>query len=283
MKTRLLLLAAFAVSTTAVAAPHADLQLVPQARVSDDQVTLGDLVRLQSDDLALVRRLVSLPVGQAPRPGESALVQRGTLADWVRRSTGLANATLRWSGADAARVIRTSRQLRGEEIADAAMEGVRRVIAAAGQHAELRVRSSVRDVEVPDGKVQLLPRPTDSGAPLRNRALVWVDAWVNDRFIRSFPVTVEISDLGGQPGVVPVATGAGAMAQGVTHPDDANAVSRGEWAALRITSGAVSLESRVEVLQDGRVGQRVRVRAATGASGILFAKVIGRGQLELAP
>jgi flagella basal body P-ring formation protein FlgA len=45
----------------------------------------------------------------------------------------------------------------------------------------------------------------------------------------------------------------------------------------------VSLESRVEVLQDGRVGQRVRVRAATGASGILFAKVIGRGQLELAP
>lgn len=281
MKTRLFLLAAFAVSTTAVAAPHADLALVPQARVTDDRVTLGDIVRLQSDDLALVRRLVNLPVGQAPRPGEFALVQRETLADWVRRNTGLAGDTLRWSGADAARVVRTSRQLRGEEIADAAMEGVRRVIASAGQHAELRVRTSVRDVEVPDGKVQLLPRPTDSGASLRNRALVWVDAWVNDRFIRSFPVTVEISGLGGQPGVVPVA--AGAVPQRETHSPDANAVSRGEWAALRITSGAVSLESRVEVLQDGRVGQRVRVRAATGASGILFGKVIGRGQLELAP
>lgn len=280
---RLLLLAAFAMSSPAVAAPRADLELVPQARVTDDRVTLGDIVRLRSDDLALVRRLVNLPVGQAPRPGESALVHRETLADWVRRSTGLAVDALRWSGADAARVVRTSRQLRGEEIADAAMEGVRRVIAAAGQHAELRVRTSVRDVEVPAGKVQLLPRPTNSGAALRNRALVWVDAWVNDRFIRSFPVTVEISGLSGHLGAVPVATGAGAVAHREAHAADATAVSRGEWAALRITSGAVSLESRVEVLQDGRVGQRVRVRSATGASGILFAKVVGRGQLELAP
>lgn len=279
---RLLLLAAFAMSSTAVAAPRADLELVPQARVTDDRVTLGDIVRLRSDDLALVRRLVNLPVGQAPRPGESALVRRETLADWVRRTMGLAVDTLRWSGADAARVVRTSRQLRGEEIADAAMEGIRRVMAAAGQHAELRVRSSVRDVEVPDGKVQLLPRPTDSGAALRNRALVWVDAWVNDRFIRSFPVTVEISGFSGHLGAVPVATGASA-AHREAHAADATAVARGEWAALRITSGAVSLESRVEVLQDGRVGQRVRVRAASGAGGILFAKVVGRGQLELAP
>lgn len=280
---RLLVPVVFAAASAAAAAPRADLELLPQARVADVQVMLGDIVRLHSDDLALARRLVNLPVGQAPQPGESALVQRETLADWVRRSTGLAAETLRWAGADAARVVRTSRQLRGEEIADAAMEGVRRGMSASGQHAELRVRTSVRDVEMPEGKVQLLPRPVDSGVVLRNRVLVWVDAWVNDRFMRSFPVTVDLVGLSTHVEQGAMAGSGRAGTEQGTQAADVSAVSRGEWAALRTTSGAVSLESRVEVLQDGRVGQRIRVRASTNASGILFAKVIGRGQLELAP
>jgi flagella basal body P-ring formation protein FlgA len=59
-------------------------------------------------------------------------------------------------------------------------------------------------------------------------------------------------------------------------------VARGEWATLRSGAGAVTLESRVEVLQDGQAGQRVRVRAA-GATGIVFARVLGPAQLELVP
>ena len=42
------------------------------------------------------------------------------------------------------------------------------------------------------------------------------------------------------------------------------------------------LESRVEVLQDGHPGQRVRVRQPGGA-GLVMARVVGRGELELAP
>ncbi|MEJ5989596.1 hypothetical protein WG902_06325 [Ramlibacter sp. PS3R-8] len=279
----MLLLVVLAAAPAAAEALRADLELLPQARVSDGQVMLGDIVRLHSGDLSLVRRLVNLQVGQAPQPGESALVHRETLADWVRRSTGLAAETLRWGGADAARVIRTSRQLRGDEIAHAAMESVRRGMSASGQHAELRVRTPVRDVEMPDGAVRLMPRPVDSGELLRNRVLVWVDVWVNDRFIRSYPVTVEIAGVPARrEQAAPVASGRAATGQD-EPPVDASAVSRGEWAALRTTSGAVSLESRVEVLQDGRVGQRVRVRTSSNASGILFAKVVGRGQLELAP
>lgn len=65
-------------------------------------------------------------------------------------------------------------------------------------------------------------------------------------------------------------------------PREPLAVSRGDWAVLRSGEGVVSLESRVEVLQDGRPGQKVRVRQH-GADGPILARVVGRGLLELAP
>jgi flagella basal body P-ring formation protein FlgA len=280
---RPLLLVGLMVATSTVAAPRAELELVPHAPVATGQVMLGDIVRVRSDDLALIRRLVNLPIGEAPQPGDSAAVRREVLSDWVRRTTGLPDESLRWSGADAARVIRASRQLRGEEIAGAAMDGLRHRMGAAGTQADLRVRASIRDVDIPEGRLQLSPRSAESGVALRNRALVWVDAWVNDRFVRSFPVTVEIVGVSGQPVLGPLAASGNPMAPDGANVADATAVTRGEWAALRTTSGAVSLESRVEVLQDGRVGQRIRVRTSASATGVVFAKVIGPGQLELTP
>lgn len=281
MSVRAPLWMALAMATSTVAAPRADLELLPQARVSAGQVMLGDVVRVRSEDLALVRRLANLPVGDAPSPGESALVRREILSAWVPRTTGLPPESLNWSGADGARVIRTSRYLRGEEIAAAAVDGLRRGMGASGWQAELRVRAAVRDVEVPEGRLQLLPRPQGSGIALRNRVLVWVDAWLEDRLVRSFPVSVEIVGVA-VPGSGPRADSA-SKPQERAQAADVVAVNRGEWAALRTTSGAVSLESRVEVLQDGSVGQRVRVRASSSAMGIVFGKVVGPGQLELTP
>lgn len=58
------------------------------------------------------------------------------------------------------------------------------------------------------------------------------------------------------------------------------AVARGDRLTVVAHSGRVSLESRVEVLQTGAVGQLVRVRPTNGTAD-LIAKVIGPGQLEL--
>jgi flagella basal body P-ring formation protein FlgA len=60
------------------------------------------------------------------------------------------------------------------------------------------------------------------------------------------------------------------------------AVSRGDWASLVTRQGPLSLESRVEVLQDGQPGQVVRARPAN-ATGVLSARVVGPGRLELQP
>ncbi len=66
------------------------------------------------------------------------------------------------------------------------------------------------------------------------------------------------------------------------HLQEIPAVSRGEWASLTSQSGAIALESRVEVLQDGQVGQIVRVKQANATSTVL-ARVSGSGRLEMQP
>ncbi|MDB5750683.1 MAG: flagella basal body P-ring formation protein FlgA, partial [Ramlibacter sp.] len=71
--------------------------------------------------------------------------------------------------------------------------------------------------------------------------------------------------------------------EGLRHEDvePLLAVARGEWASLRSGAGAVHTEARVRVLQDGRVGDNVRVRPSAAAAS-LVARVTGTGQLEVA-
>ena len=66
------------------------------------------------------------------------------------------------------------------------------------------------------------------------------------------------------------------------HVEKIPTISRGEWANLTAQYGLVALESRVEVLQDGYVGQMVRVKQANASSPI-FARVAGPGHLEMQP
>jgi hypothetical protein len=61
------------------------------------------------------------------------------------------------------------------------------------------------------------------------------------------------------------------------HP----AVARGNLASLRSVSGAIALESRVEVLDDGVVGQDVHVRLP-GANEAVVARVTAPGRVEVA-
>ncbi|MDA8521033.1 flagellar basal body P-ring formation chaperone FlgA [Acidovorax sp. NCPPB 4044] len=60
------------------------------------------------------------------------------------------------------------------------------------------------------------------------------------------------------------------------------AVARGQWVSVISRSGAMSLESRAESLQDGQVGQVVRARPLN-ATDVLLARVVGPGQLEVQP
>jgi flagellar basal body P-ring formation protein FlgA len=273
-----LAVAAFALAA-ASAAPRISIELRPETTVSSDQVALGQVARLSSPDLDLMRKLVALPIGRAPRPGEPALVRRDVLEGWICRATGLATSDLDWHGAGATRLLLATQTVRGEDV-DAAAAGVlREWLSARDWAGSVQVRNPARDIDVAAGPVRIAARPV-SQPLVRNRTVVWVDLWAGNRFLRALPVSFDVLPAQGLQ-----AQGVPAHRQPPPRVGAADApalVSRGEWATLRSTAGEVSLESRVEVLQDGRVGERVRVRQQ-GATGVVFARVVSASRLELAP
>ena len=269
-------------SACAQAAPRATLELLPRAEVAAEAVSLGQIARLSSPELALVRRLVHLPVGRVPRDGQAALVRREALAQWVQRETGLAAGELAWQGSEVVRVNRVTRQVSGDELARAATAALRPWLARRGFAGEPWVARVPRDVGVPAGELELRPRPL-AGMALRSRMLVWIEVWSNGTFARAVPVPVELDAalIGAAPASEASTPVLGSSGQ-ASSPRLPVLVERGAWATLRSTDGVVSLESKVTVLQDGRAGEHVRVRAP-GGGGIVFARVIGAAQLELAP
>ena len=56
-------------------------------------------------------------------------------------------------------------------------------------------------------------------------------------------------------------------------------VARGEWVALHLKSGGVELEGRAQALQDGELGQMVKVRSANRADP-MTARIVAPGRVE---
>lgn len=315
MRVALVIAAAMALAQAAGAVPTATVELRPELQVSTSLVRLGQLARIESTDLALVRRLVDLPVGRAPFAGDSILLERELLASWMRR-LGVAAEQVTWEGPAATRIVSPSRTVPGEAFAAAARQGLEQWLAARSLRSELELVSVPRDLQAGPGDLQL--RMRDPGhATLRPRMTVWIEAWVGGRFARVVPVTFGISASGGSPLALdasplelpvappvsregeaalttdgralperaeamppgqPLAAGGARHAAGIAA---APAVRRGEWVSLRSGAGAVRTEARVQVLQDGRLGDSVRVRSSAATSSFL-AKVAGSGELEVA-
>lgn len=261
------------------------IELLPEAQVAGPTIQLGEIARMRSPDLELLRRLVHLDIGRAPGAGERARISARHLAGWIERRGGVRSNDLDWSGAAESRIERQAARLSGEEVARVAQAAVQALHQGTSAAQEVFVSSAPRDLQVPRGPVRLHPRVADS-APSGIRTLVWVDVWVADAFVRSVPVSVRLPSAG----VASAAAGRrlGAYDGPAASPPALDpevrrpAVERGDTAALRTIVGAVQLESRVQVLEDGRVGELVRVRQQ-GAAVLLSARVTGPGQLEMAP
>lgn len=301
-----------------LAAAEASIALLPQARVPAGPVTLGEVARIRGTDLSLVRALVQMPIGRAPAAGQTVLLERDALAAWIRQRLPTP-AVLAWTGPEQARVAADSRTVPGDDIAAAAGDALREWLAGRSERSDVQLAWSPRDVEAPASEVRLQVRPL-GGAPVRSRMVVWVDVFAANRFVRSVPVSFAVQAwrdvaVAAQPLTAGAPLHAGRMAE---RPVDVAAldgaqlagpapgeplqlrrnvpagaplrvqdlgaaplVQRGQWASLRSGAGAVVSEARVEVLQDGRAGESVRVRQP-GALTQVMARVVGPGQLEVA-
>lgn len=301
------------------------IELLPQVKVRSAQVTLGQVAYLTSSDLPALRRLLAVPLGTAPVAGNTVSLDRATLTRWLRSQAGLRDGHIQWAGAQASAITTATRELGGHEIEQAAREALQSWLSERSQRAEVRALAVPRDLQLPEGAAELVVRPIDDTQP-RKRMLVWVDVWAGGRFVRTLPVSFEVSawaivpaSSSGAPagapldvralalsevdvtllpaaaipaGALPAMASTGAQrlrrpvhpgeALTVRHLESVPAVERGQWLTARSVAGSVALESRVEALQDGRVGQTVRVKQANSANSI-SARVTGPGQVEVQP
>lgn len=294
------------------------LELRPAVEVAGGDVLLGDLAAVTSTDLGTLERLARLSLGAAPRAGEERLLRRAELAAWIRARTGLSVAELAWSGAAAVSIRSASQRLEAEHLTRRAADALRTALESEGRRVELTVVGRPPELVVPVGSVELRPRPVIPSSARRHA--VWLDVWVDARFVRAVAVDFEARtwvqgcvassawrsgelvdasccELGevewtGRAGSPAVPAGGerlrvrrpiGAGDAPARHDlEPAPAVSRGERATLRAGQGLVRVESTVEVLQDGREGDAVRVRAPHARADIV-ARVTGAGLVEVAP
>lgn len=266
-----------------VPAPAVRISLRAEAEATGPQVRLGDVATIEVLDLPTLERLVSLPIAPAPRAGGVVHVDRDRLLRWVGAHTGLGEDQIAWTGADVVTVRTAAAVVPGSAIVERAAAALRRALEEGGIHAEIEATRVPNDVDVPAGSLQLRVRNLLLSAASSRRQAVWVDVWVEGRFVRSVPVAFEVTAQGAaavaavRPRLVEAE-----MVLPAPRGGSAPLVRRGGWATLRASAGLVSLEGRVRVLEDGCAGQTVRVRSA-GADGPVLARVSGPGVVEALP
>lgn len=183
------------------AAARVRLELRPEAQVRQQQVTLGEVANLSSQDLAQLRLLMALPLGTVPRSGEPVTLERESLLRWIRRRSGIEETQIQWQGPAANSVRLAVSVLAGEQIASAARQHLKDQLEARRLRADVDLAQVPDDVNVPGEKLELRARSTLGAADanawtapaLSRRQVVWVDVWSDERFVRTIATSFDVS------------------------------------------------------------------------------------------
>lgn len=303
-----------------LAAGEVQIELRPQVTVPNRQVLLGDVAHVRTTELATIQRLVALPLGEAPRPGGQAVLERQALARWIRSRMGIESQRVTWLGVERTVVQATAQTLLAAQVEEVAREALQQWLQARTTRFDLEGSGAGQTLQLPPGQLTLKARPLPAGTRPAPRMVVWVDAWVDGAFVRAVAVAFQVeayqqawvatgdtpaSALLQSPLVqqreVPITAVSAAIrpvgeATGVrsvrplkagdvlttANTHKVSAVGRGEWVTLLFKAGPVQLEGRAEALQDGERGQMVRVRMS-GATAAVEARVVERGRVEATP
>jgi len=292
-----------------IAAPTAVLQA--QVRLDKDKVHLGDVASITGSDAAALPGWRALLLGPAPLTATPQCMTRAQLARILRHTP------LQLAGADSVCMAREQAGLNVAELRRMARPALEAWLARHAEHWELSEMDEAVIPMAPAGQRVLRVRPIDEATPLAPAMQVWIDVEVDGRYARSVAVRFAVqafrrvlamqdaAEAGVllEPGMttwreVDVARQPAALtalvpgrqrlrrsmeAGSVLTPASlgpAPAVARGDWLDLSLAAGAVRLQERVQALQDGQVGQRVRVRAEQ-ATESFEARVSGVGQVEI--
>lgn len=301
---------------TASAPPvaRASVALPPQASVRGTELLLGQVAELDGDAASLAR-LRTLSLGYAPAPGYVRTLQRWQIADRVRAA--VPDVEVRWSGAEVCRVVPEIERVFGTEVQAAAAQEIE--ASYASREATIRPSGRCADIDVPRGENPVALRVVPESRELRAGTVsipvqVIVDGtayqtvWVpfDVELVELVPVLARDVQRGEILGrehfetrTQRLAAGSAAFlsperAIGSTVLRDLPAgtrvfeadvkrtllVKQGDTVELLVKKGAVGARAHATALQNGYLGDRIRVSTSDKTKAVT-AVVAGRGHVEI--
>jgi flagella basal body P-ring formation protein FlgA len=300
------------------------IDLPSQAQVKTFKVSLGEVAGISTPDLDVLRVLMALPLGRAPRAGESIRLRREEIARWIQRRTGLLPQQLSWGGDSSVQISTVANAISGDVVSSFAQNALQDWLVRRSESFHVEVIAVPKELFLPQGTISLKTRLIPE-TELRKRMSVWVDVYLDEVFARSVPVVFDVSAWAGMPvalhdalvgerisladtvikkvdittlPAMPLATRGGIQevlinqssrlrrairgGEVLTHAhiEAMPAVAKGDMVKIRAVAGAVVLESEGAALQDGRIGQVIRVKSPNSL-GVVSARVKSPGLLEV--
>ncbi len=284
----------------------------PSAQVGGRTIHLGDIATVETPSEKATRLLEAVEVGAAP----ISAYPRTVSADYVKvrvRASGIDTDRILFTGSLSTEVKRLDQTVNGAALEKAVRDAVEQ--AYPGQSAAIAV--AAREIRLPLGSVELKPQVpalTEGSSSTVNVQLL-VDgkaeatAALSVRLLRKSPVVVAVRDIPagttlteadiqieeravsfgpatysdpgavlGQQAYQPIKAGT-VLSPTLVRP--AMVVKRGSRLIILSRGASFTVSAAGEALQDGAVGQIIRIRNATSLLE-LTARVTGPDQVEVA-
>lgn len=290
-----------------------------EAQITGTEITVGQVAQVTGDDAAQVERVQAASLGYAPAPGYTRVLLAPRIAARLSRELGLElGSELKIEGADRCVVTPLSHRVTVQELRAKAASALQELLQGVDAHFE--PSGSLLDIEVPEAREAVVLRSNPrrpralSGAwnvpveVLLDGELyrtVWtswnVELWERRQVLQSairkgqtlLPEHFVTRRMRVGSGAERHAVDAGSLGQAVMLRDlPAGAIvserdvrrvmvmKRGDVVGLEVRRGAVMVRTQAIVQQDGRVGDKIRVRCErTGKE--VTAVVVSRELVEL--
>jgi flagella basal body P-ring formation protein FlgA len=292
--------------------------LRPNAEVVAQQYTLADIADIWTGDEAVQQKLAGIAIGVTPRIGYSQVITRQQVEEQVKRE--LPGTAINWAGAAQVKVRGRGQQIGQDALADVAAQALYATLAGKYTTLELQPVAEGEGISVPSGNYRLSAR-VPAPQVLSRRMSALVDVQVDGRLYATVPVWFSVhASRPGLVARGPIPTGEslradqfrvqnvplGEQSADALPPDtrfeqlrarrnmDAGgvltaavvesrpAVNRNDRVAVRVVSGAVTIETSGVALADARMGELIKVKTAQ-ASEPITARVVGDGVVAVVP
>jgi len=142
------------------------VRVLPQAEVYGKTFTLGEIAEMDGFDVDVLSRLAQVELGRSPLPGRAMRLSASWLAARLRGEVDPDRLDIRVP--DEAQVVRGSQTVSARRIRELVLERARKDAPTQGD-TELTIRTAVRDVVLPKGKVDWRIEPVGPANSNGNR------------------------------------------------------------------------------------------------------------------